>query len=54
VRPHTAHEKRVAVVEQMVGGDGSCGKAPCLRHILRGFAGGDVFEHNFQIGEIAA
>ena len=50
---HTTHEERIAVVEQMVGSDGGGGKASRLRHVLRSFAGGDVFENDFQLGEIA-
>ena len=54
MRPHTAHEERIAVVKQMVGGNGGCGKAPCLRHVLRSFAGGDVLENNFQLRKTAS
>ena len=54
MRPYTTHEERIAVVEQMVGCDGGRGEAPCLCHILRGLAGGDVLENDFQLGEIAS
>ena len=53
VRPQAAHEQRVAVVEQVVGGDGGGGEAVGAGHVLGGFAGGDVFEHHLQLGEVA-
>jgi len=37
----------------VVRGDGGGGKAPGPLHVLRGLAGGDVLENDFQLGEIA-
>ena len=51
---NTAGKNGVAVVEQVVGGDGGRGEAVRLGHVLGGLTGGDVLENNFQLGEIAA
>ena len=54
VGPNTAGENGVAVVEQMVGGDGRACEAVSLCNILRRFAGGDVLKHDLQLRKILA
>ena len=38
----------------MMRGDGCGGKAVSITHVMRGFARGDVFKHDFEFREIAA
>ena len=54
VRPHAPQKQGIAVEQQMVRCDGGCGVGPGLRHILRGLAGGDVFQHDFQLRKVTA
>ena len=53
VRPDAADEERVALIEQVVRGDGCRDRATGLCHILRRLSGGDVLEHDAQCREIA-
>ena len=54
VRPQPAAEDRVAVVEQVVGGDRGADPVAGLFHVLRRLAGGDVLEDDAQRREVAA
>ena len=53
VGANAAGEDCVAVVEQMLGGDGGTQKWVGFVYVLRGFLGGDVFHHDFEFGEVA-
>ena len=44
----------MAVVQQVVRGDGGAQVRVARGHVLRGFLGGDVFHHDLQTREIAA
>src|SRR5690606_15580479 len=51
MRPDAALENGIAVVEQMMRGDGGADVRPAVAHERRGVAGGDVFEYDAQPGE---
>ena len=53
ISAQATHEERVAVVEQMVGGERGGGEGIRLGDVLGGLLGCDVLEDNFQFGEIA-
>src|SRR5690606_4813741 len=48
VRANAAHQHVVAVVQQVVRGDGGAHGGRCLAHELRGIGGGDVLEDHLQ------
>ena len=51
--PDPTSENGIAVEQQVVRRD-SCGsKAVCIANVMRGLTRRDVFEHNFQLGEVA-
>ena len=50
VRANAPGKNGVAVIQQMVGGDGGRSKAVCALHILRCLCGGDVLKHHFEFG----
>ena len=54
VRADAAGEDGVAVVQQVLGGEGGGGEVVGIAHVLGSFARGDVLKHNFQRGEVAA
>ena len=54
VRADAAGKDGVAVEQQVLRRDGGTDKAVGLAHVVGGFFGGDVFEDDFQLGEIAA
>ena len=47
MRPHAAQKDGVAVVQQVVRGDGGRRMGTGLRNVLSSLAGGDVFHHDF-------
>ena len=51
VGPDPAREDRVAVEQQMVGGDRGPDVLGSSFHELCGLGGGDVFEHDAQLGQ---
>ena len=53
MRAQAAAEEGVAVVQQVVRGDGGAGKQVALLHVLHGFARGDVLQHDLEFREIA-
>ena len=54
MRTHAAQKHGIAVVKQVVRGDGGGRESACALHILRGLARGDVLEDDFELGKIAA
>ncbi|MCY1274369.1 hypothetical protein D9M70_229910 [compost metagenome] len=54
MRADAAGEDRIAVVQQVVSGDGRTDRAAGFLHVLRGVPGGDVLEHHFQLRHVAA
>jgi hypothetical protein len=54
VRADAAGEDGVAVVEQVVRGDGGGGEPAGVAHILRGLFRRHVFHDDLQLGEVAA
>mmetsp|Transcript_16910 Transcript_16910/g.40159 ORF Transcript_16910/g.40159 Transcript_16910/m.40159 type:complete len:295 (+) Transcript_16910:853-1737(+) len=50
VRPQAPGEQRIAVVEQVLGREGGGGEAVRLGHVLRRLLGGDVLEHDLELG----
>ena len=54
VRTNPACKNRVAVVQQMMRGDGRCRESVCVAHIMRSLLGGDVLKNDFEFGEITA
>ena len=53
MRADAAAKDGVAVVEQVVRGNGGADRPLGLGHVLRRFAGGDVLKHHFERREIA-
>ena len=54
MRANAALKNRVAVVEQVVRGDGGRRERACALHVLRCVSRGDVLKHDFQARKIAA
>ena len=54
VRANATGKDGVAVEQQVLRRDGGTDKAVGLAHVVGGFFGGDVFEDDFQLGEVAA
>ena len=54
MRANAACENGVAVVEQVVRGDGGTGVLVARSNILRRLGSGDVLEDDFEFGEIFA
>ena len=50
VRANATRKQRIAVEQQMLRRNRCGGACARLRHILGGFARGDVLHHNFQLG----
>ena len=51
MRADAADEDRIAIEQQVVGGNGGTDVLACSGHELRRFLGGDVLEDDAQIGE---
>ena len=54
MRADTADQHVVAVVQQVLRGDGGAEETVACLHVLRRFFGGDVFEDDFQFREVTA
>ena len=54
MRPDAARKDRIAVVQQMVGRDRGGSEFVRILNILRSLQRGDVFEHDLELGEVAA
>ena len=54
VRANAAGEDGVAVVEQMVGGNGGCGEAVAVCHVLGGFPRSDVLKDDLELRKVFA
>ena len=54
MRAHATEKQGIAIEQQMVGRDGGSGVGTGLRHVVSGFARGDVLEDDFQLRKIFA
>ena len=53
MRLETTLEQRIAIVEQVMGGDGCRDRGRRCPHVVRRILGGDVLQHDFQRGKVA-